>query len=119
MKAHQGTLIAQYLDWYMSEPSTRSIAPFQSIPLKTFVEDNLYSEDLFGISQILRLDPANSGALARFGQLYLTNANHGSVAKRFTVGSWYASQAASKLKDRDASPELSTLQESLKAFEQP
>ena len=119
VKAHQGTLIAQYLDWYMSEPSTRSIAPFQSIPLKTFVEDNLYSEDLLSISQILRLDPASPSALARFGQLYLTNANHGSVAKRLAVGSWYASQAASKLKDGEASPELSTLQEALKAFKQP
>ena len=119
VKAHQGTLIAQYLDWYMSEPSTRSIAPFQSIPLKTFVEDNLYSEDLLSISQILRLDPASPSAHARFGQLYLTNANHGSVAKRLAVGSWYASQAASKLKDGEASPELSTLQEALKAFKQP
>ncbi|MDB4664843.1 hypothetical protein OAE97_00685 [Verrucomicrobia bacterium] len=118
-KVHKNSLISQYLDWYMSESSNRSVTPFQTIPLKTFVEDNLSSEDLFSISQILRLDPTNPRALARFGQLYLTNANHGTKAKRMAAGTWYASQAASRLKDTPTPPELSALQEDLlRALEQ-
>ena len=110
---YENSLITQYLNWYTSKPSNRSVTPFQTIPLKTFVDDNLSSEDLFSISQILRLDPGNPSALAKFGQLYLMNANHGSLVKRVNAAAWYASKAASLSKGNSIPNELTVLRDML------
>ncbi|MBL6844497.1 MAG: hypothetical protein ISQ73_13725 [Verrucomicrobiae bacterium] len=110
---YENSLITQYLNWYTSKPSNRSVTPFQNIPLKTFVEDNLSSEDLFSISQILRLDPGNPSALAKFGQLYLMNANHGSLEKRTYAAAWYASKAASLSRGNSVPNELTVLRDML------
>ena len=110
---YENSLITQYLNWYTSKPSNRSVTPFQTIPLKTFVDDNLSSEDLFSISQILRLDPGNPSALAKFGQLYLMNANHGSLEKRTYAAAWYASKAASLMKGNSVPNELTVLRDML------
>ena len=57
--------------------------------MEDYIGDNLGSDDIRVISQLLRLAPDNPSALARFGYLYLGNANFGSLSQRLQVARWY------------------------------
>ena len=89
LEGNPSNLVGDFIRWYRKPASIRSVTPLQSISMEDYIGDNLGSDDIRVISQLLRLAPDNPSALARFGYLYLGNANFGSLSQRLQVARWY------------------------------
>ena len=93
LESNPSNLMGDFIRWYQQPASSRSVTPLQEISIEDYIRDNLGSEDIRVVSQLLRLAPDEPAALARFGHLYMINDNHGALSQRLQVAKWYLSVA--------------------------